>query len=115
MDRLQEVANLQKEYYELFHGHNGKTCSKQAIVKLVVPFRNKYHLTDKEALDIARSVMPNWQIVNLLEVDENERDKMGRWKSAGRGMGFECSNCGFRTDFELNNFCPDCGAKMSKD
>lgn len=110
MDRLQEVANFQKEYYELFHGHNGKTCSKQAIVQLVVPFRNKYHLTDREALDIARSVMPNWRIANLLECEDESEN--GKWERDGR-FGFACSVCG-ATSEDLTPYCPECGAKMQR-
>lgn len=36
----------------------------------------------------------------------------GRWVSVEGGSFYECSNCGYLTDYHLSNYCPNCGAKM---
>ena len=39
----------------------------------------------------------------------------GRWIPCG-GCGYRCSNCDFWVAFRsLNNYCPNCGAKMDGD
>lgn len=38
----------------------------------------------------------------------------GEWVAVEFGMFFECSNCGYLTDYKLTNYCPDCGAVMQK-
>lgn len=49
---LHEIGNLQNAYrYLQQHGN----CSKQNICNLVIPFRDKYNLTDLQALKIARN------------------------------------------------------------
>ena len=39
----------------------------------------------------------------------------GRWVSVEGGSFYECSNCGYLTDYHLSNYCPNCGAKMDKE
>lgn len=36
----------------------------------------------------------------------------GKWVGVEYDMFFECSNCGYSTDYSLTNFCPNCGADM---
>lgn len=36
------------------------------------------------------------------------------WVGVGFGKIFECSNCGYLTDYRSKNFCPKCGADMRK-
>ncbi len=60
--RLKEVAYLQTAYQALF-----KTgISKKAMCELVVPFRDRWGLTDKQALMIARNELPLSEIEKLL-------------------------------------------------
>lgn len=39
----------------------------------------------------------------------------GHWVEDKYGSVFECSYCGYSTDFRLSNYCPNCGAKMDMD
>lgn len=38
----------------------------------------------------------------------------GEWMGVEFGMFFECSKCGYSTEYNLTNFCPNCGADMRK-
>lgn len=49
---LNEIVELQKSYQKLF---DSKKLTKRAMCELVVPFRDKYGLSDLEALQIARN------------------------------------------------------------
>lgn len=49
--RLKEVAVLQSEYQQLLK----KGITKKAMCELVIPFRDKWGLSDAEALSIARN------------------------------------------------------------
>lgn len=64
MDNLMnEVGNLQKSYNSLIE--NGK-LTKKAMCDLVVPFRDKYGLSDLQALMIARNEMSISEMSELL-------------------------------------------------
>lgn len=52
--RLKEVVQLQTDYVELLK--SGMT--KKKLCDLVIPFRDKWGLTDKQALMIARNELP---------------------------------------------------------
>lgn len=49
---LNEIVDLQKSYQKLV---DSKKLTKRAICELVVPFRDKYGLSDLEALRVARN------------------------------------------------------------
>lgn len=49
---LNEIVELQEKYQKLL---DSKKLTKRAICELVVPFRDKYGLSDSEALQIARN------------------------------------------------------------
>ena len=49
---LNEIVRLQKRYQKLV---DDKKLTKLAICELVIPFREKYGLSDLEALQIARN------------------------------------------------------------
>lgn len=49
---LQEIGELQAKYKYLV---NNKLLSKKALCDLVVPFRDKYLLSDRQALSIVRN------------------------------------------------------------
>lgn len=49
---LNEIVELQKSYQKLL---DSKKLTKRAICELVVPFRDKYGLSDLEALRVARN------------------------------------------------------------
>lgn len=64
MSIMREVAELQKEYQKLI---DEKRLTKRAMCDLCIPFRDKYGLTDLQALRIARNEMDLSEIVDLLE------------------------------------------------
>ena len=61
--RLKDVADLQKGYDDLV---SGQKLTKKILIALVVPFRDKYCLTDKQALMIARKEYTLSQVCELL-------------------------------------------------
>lgn len=64
---LHEIIDLQDEYDKLrFQGK----LTKQNICNLVIPFRNKYKLSDKDALRIARNELSLKELVNLIKSKE---------------------------------------------
>ena len=60
---MNEVGNLQKSYHSLIE--NGK-LTKKAMCDLVVPFRDKYGLSDLQALMIARNEMSIPEMAELM-------------------------------------------------
>lgn len=60
---LKEIAELQSGYRKLKEGNK---LSKKAICDLCIPFRDKYNLSDSDALGIARSEFTIEQIVEIL-------------------------------------------------
>lgn len=63
-DILKEVAELQESYKKLV---DEKKLSKKAMCDLCVPFRDKYNLTDLQALRIARREMEIPEMATLLK------------------------------------------------
>lgn len=61
---LKEIGKLQNDFDSL---KQNKKLSKKAICDLVIPFRDKYHLSDKDALAIARNEMSIHKIAEALE------------------------------------------------
>lgn len=66
---LHEIIDLQEAYKKL---QRQKKLTKQNICDLVIPFRDKYQLSDKEALRIARSEVSLKELVAILESKEND-------------------------------------------
>ena len=62
---IKEIADLQVGYKKLV---TEKRVTKQAICNLVVPFRDKYKLSDKDALRIARGEVDFAETAKLLEL-----------------------------------------------
>lgn len=60
---LREVGNLQSNFQKLCRSNK---VSKKAICNLVIPFRDKYNLTDLQALQIARNELSVAEIADLL-------------------------------------------------
>ena len=69
-DSMKEIGILQDNYRKL--EKNGK-LTKKNICDLVIPFRDKYNLTDLEALQVVRNELTILQIVELLE-SKNKKD-----------------------------------------
>lgn len=63
IDLMEEIAKLQMDYNNL--KLNNK-LSKKAICNLVIPFRDKYCLSDKDALSIARNEMSIIDMVDTI-------------------------------------------------
>lgn len=59
---LEEIGILQDKYNKLKSGN----MSKQNVCDLVTPFRDKYHLTDLEALQITRNEISVTKMFHLL-------------------------------------------------
>ena len=36
----------------------------------------------------------------------------GRWNEVDYGLAYQCSVCGHSTEWQLSDYCPNCGAKM---
>lgn len=72
MDIIKDIARLQKSYDNLV---SSKKLTKKAMCDLVIPFRDEYWLTDKEALMIARSEVNVDEIVRILENAFNRREE----------------------------------------
>lgn len=60
---LKEIAELQRNYRTLVED---RELSKKALCSLCIPFRDKYHLKDSEAIGIARGDYTNSEIVEML-------------------------------------------------
>lgn len=68
MDSLmKEVGELQEKYQNLI---KRKILTKKSMCELVIPFRDKYKLTDLQALKIARNELSIREIYNLVESEE---------------------------------------------
>lgn len=65
---LKEIAELQTAYNRLAVT---KKLSKKAICDLVIPFRDKYGLSDKSALMIARSEV---SFADVIEIFKNKSE-----------------------------------------
>ena len=39
----------------------------------------------------------------------------GHWIECNYGLTFECSECKYPTEYNLTDYCPNCGAKMDGD
>ena len=63
---MEEIAKLQMDYNNL--KLNNK-LSKKAICDLVIPFRDKYYLSDKDALAIARNEMSIIDMVDAIKTN----------------------------------------------
>jgi len=72
MNIIKDIARLQKSYDNLV---SSKKLTKKAICDLVIPFRDEYWLTDKEALMITRSEVNVDEIVRILENAINRREE----------------------------------------
>lgn len=60
---LLEIGELQKGYQNLLRT---KKLTKKAMCNLVIPFRDKYNLTDLQALQVARNELSILEIADLL-------------------------------------------------
>lgn len=60
---LREVGNLQSNFQKLCRSNK---VSKKAICNLAIPFRDKYNLTDLQALQITRNELSVAEIADLL-------------------------------------------------
>lgn len=72
----------------------------------------------KEINEKSKSYLNEWDTMGVLIVIdrqptvEAEPVVHGKWNGVEHDMFFECSICGYLTDYMLTNYCPKCGAKM---
>ena len=45
----------------------------------------------------------------------SEPVRHGHWIECNYGLTFECSECKYPTEYNLTDYCPNCGAKMDGD
>lgn len=64
---LREIGKLQNDWIKLKTSNH---MTKAAIIALVAPFRDKYHLKDVDALSIARNQVSLLKIAELLDNKE---------------------------------------------
>ena len=64
-----DILKLQRDWQKLF---NSKQMTKKAIVELCAPFRDKYNLTDKQTLCIARDELSKQELLDILESKGDE-------------------------------------------
>lgn len=62
---MKDIAEVQKNYQKIF---DEERVTKKAICDLVIPFRDKYKLTDLQALQIARDELSISEINELLKI-----------------------------------------------
>lgn len=76
--RLKELADLQFQYSIL----ERTKMTKKALCDLIIPFRDKYALTDGQALRIARRELPLFQIEKLMRNKEHTNaDRIRCWNN----------------------------------
>ena len=71
MDAMREAAIIQEKYQRLV---DERKLTKRAMCNLCVPFRDKYGLTDLQALRIARKEMDLMEMVELLQLKEADHE-----------------------------------------
>lgn len=64
---MKEVGKLQDDYQKLIKANK---LTKTAICNLIIPFRDKYDLSDLQALQIARAELSISEIAKLLDKSE---------------------------------------------
>ena len=64
MGLMKEIGELQTKYQDLI---NEGRLTKKSMCDLIIPFRDKHGLTDRQALLIARGKMSIQQISILLD------------------------------------------------
>lgn len=63
-EMMKEVGKLQDDYKKLV---DERKLTKRAMCELVIPFRDKYGLSDMQSLQIARAELTISEIAVLLE------------------------------------------------
>lgn len=70
IELIKEIGKLQKDYDSL---KSKNKLTKRAMCDLVIPFRDKYCLSDKDALAIARNEMCIDEISEVIEKGLNKK------------------------------------------
>ena len=55
-----------------------------------------------------------WAILDIPSADVAPV-RHGHWIECNYGLTFECSECKYPTEYNLTDYCPNCGAKMDGD
>ena len=70
------------------------------------------------AIDKQNGRLPLW-LDEILMGDCKVADvapvRHGHWIDCNYGLTFECSECKYPTEYNLTDYCPNCGAKMDGD
>lgn len=66
MDAMYEVGILQQEYNRLV---DSRKLTKKSMCELLIPFRDRHGLTDKQTIMIARNEMSVVEMARLLRVE----------------------------------------------
>ena len=77
---------------------NGENCLGEECASLIS--RAALDLINRQNAEIAR-----------LQTDVAPV-RHGHWIECNYGLTFECSECKYPTEYNLTDYCPNCGAKM---
>lgn len=67
---LREISELQSQYKYLYRNNK---LTKRILCELVIPFRDKHHLSDMDALSITRSEISLTEMIKMLEEGHKKR------------------------------------------
>jgi len=82
---LKEIGAIQETYNKLV---KTKAFTKKALCELVVPFRDKYNLSDLEALRIVRNQMPIAEMAEILQAKSSARAEKNLAETSDRGPAY---------------------------
>lgn len=88
----------------------GDLISRSALIKKMQELKS--HMVPEEDGRHAVSIEKVIDFIGACPTVEAEPVAHGKWNGVDHDMFFECSICGYLTDYMLTNFCPHCGAKM---
>lgn len=69
-------------------------------------------LNDTDIFDTYNDYSMVFDTIDNFPIADVEPVRHGHWIEDKYGPVFECSECGYATDYLLTNYCPECGAKM---
>lgn len=93
-----------------------KSMSRSVRSALYVKYDNLFdkieRLYSKSSGEVHKAYSNVLDIISDIAV-EIEAERHAHWVEDKYGSVFECSECGYSTDFRLTKYCPECGALMN--
>lgn len=92
-----------------------KSMSRAERSALYLKYDNLFNeierLYSKSSGEVHKAYSKVLDIIFDMAIDV-EVKRHAHWIEDKYGSVFECSECGYSTDYRLTNYCPDCGALM---